>query len=597
MQRKPFLFIAALIGLVSACDQAKQPTGTTPEPPPAPLPFGVYEFRVTGIGGSNPSLSVEQLDMNGRPLTSSSGANLDLTKFGGLFISPHSVSTFLDGPGRSVQRYITMTYQVRNASGSPRNNVTFIAYSGTSSIEGTPFTFVKKFDGNPASFAFASRIVPTGTTGTGEGLQLISPFPDALQVFTEAEVAAIPPPADAETVFPYGFTVRNVNDPSTRTLPVATDVNDFDGVVTFAFRLPLSNEPENDVFSLAFKMIGVEDTEVRLTESIEEAQDTGAVRRLRARAASLGATTVTVLNGSSAMAPSIVDYPGQRQICSVRTAGTAAAPTTFITTPGTYTHLAVLNPGESLDSCAAYFRTGTPSRPAPNVPYTVTLKAVDRYGNLKNTEVDTVHLEVGAGSAPAVLSGPIALVGGSATRNVTYSNYGSSLLYAVGRRKRGERLLDIFGVTRVWSAGAGTTDWSNGANWQFGAAPMTQDSVQIPTTPTGGGGVIFPQLVSNVTIRGIEVGDTPALIALGPFDLTAFANVQTGTGSITNTTGRLFLAGTAMTIGSTIGAANGPVLRVTGTYSLTSNVSARAPLQVDAGRITASTYRLQASSY
>ena len=36
------------------------------------------------------------------------------------------------------------------------------------------------------------------------------------------------------------------------------------------------------------------------------------------------ATTTTVLNGSPAADPFVTDYPGQRQICSARVAGTAA---------------------------------------------------------------------------------------------------------------------------------------------------------------------------------------------------------------------------------------------------------------------------------
>jgi hypothetical protein len=36
---------------------------------------------------------------------------------------------------------------------------------------------------------------------------------------------------------------------------------------------------------------------------------------------------------------------------------------------------------------------------------------------------------------------------------------------------------------------------------------------------------------------------------------------------------------------------------VTGTYSLSNNVNARAAIQVDAGRLTVSALRLQADSY
>jgi hypothetical protein len=79
-------------------------------------------------------------------------------------------------------------------------------------------------------------------------------------------------------------------------------------------------------------------------------------------------------------------------------------------------------------------------------------------------------------------------------------------------------------------------------------------------------------------------------ISLGAFDLTSYGNVTSATtGGITNTSGRLFLSGTASTVTGKV-----PVIRVTGTYSLTGNVNARAPIQVDAGRLTVSALRLQA---
>src|SRR6185436_10049898 len=119
-------------------------------------------------------------------------------------------------------------------------------------------------------------------------------------------------------------------------------------------------------------------------------QDTGAVRRLKDRITTLGATTTTVLNGSPATDPTVTDYTGQRQICGVRTAGTSGSPTTFMTSPAGYSQLFLLRGGESLDTCAAYFRTGTPARPSLNNSFSISLRAMDRYGNQK-TVVDTVR--------------------------------------------------------------------------------------------------------------------------------------------------------------------------------------------------------------
>jgi hypothetical protein len=98
-------------------------------------------------------------------------------------------------------------------------------------------------------------------------------------------------------------------------------------------------------------------------------------------------------------------------------------------------------------------------------------------------------------------------------------------------------------------------------------------------------------LAANVTVMGVTVEDV-AIIGMNAFDLTANANVSAGlTGGITSTTGRLILGGTAMTVQGRL-----PRLRVTGTYSLSANVTARAPVEVAAGRLTSSTYRLQAEN-
>jgi len=99
-------------------------------------------------------------------------------------------------------------------------------------------------------------------------------------------------------------------------------------------------------------------------------------------------------------------------------------------------------------------------------------------------------------------------------------------------------------------------------------------------------GVNLSGNLAGVTVENV------ATISLGAFDMTASANVATGTsGGITNTSGRLFLSGVARTVEGKV-----PVLRVTGTYSLSANLTARAPIQVDAGRLTVSALRLQADA-
>jgi hypothetical protein len=581
------LLVIALLALGACTDRVTDPAvdpggKTDPEPKPAPIPLGVYEVVLTGLDGSDGANLSKAVAVPAGP---SDALNPVAT---GITLEQVSFSSFTEGArGQGGHRYISVTFRVRNATGSAVSNLTYIPVMRATTIAGTPFSSLVLFNGSTASASIAQNMVPTGAAFLGEDLSLRTRYIDVLQAFTEAEVAAIALPAGVTGIFPYGFVVSNPTSTTNRTLPNATDPNEYSGMVTFAFRFPLQASANADPFTVAFQVLAVQDTETRITESMEEGQDTSAVRRIRERATSLGATTTTVLNGSTAAAPEIADYPGQRQLCSVRTAGTAASPTRFINNPAAYTQLAVLYSGENMNACNAYFRGGTANRPATNVPFNVTLKAVDHYGNVITTAVDTVVLQQQSGP-PVTLTPRAALVGGERGLQVTYADYGTSALQGVGRRNRGSRGLLVAGVTRTWTAGPlGTsTDWHIGANWSPAAAPMSLDSVVVPAAAP-----VDPVLAANVSILGVTVEDG-ATISLNAFDLTAGGNVFTGlTGGITNTTGRLVLTGTAKTIQGRV-----PRLRVSGTYSLTGNLTARAPIQVDAGRLTAGTYRLQAES-
>jgi hypothetical protein len=137
-------------------------------------------------------------------------------------------------------------------------------------------------------------------------------------------------------------------------------------------------------------------------------------------------------------------------------------------------------------------------------------------------------------------------------------------------------------VTRIWT-GAVSTDWNTGENWTGGLAPGLQDTVVIPTDLPA-----YPLLVQNVSIAGVTVQDG-AELNLGAFDLTASGDVETGaTGGIVGT-GRLILTGTARTVRGRL-----PRMRVTGTYSLTGDVTARSPVEVAKGRLTDSGWRIDA---
>lgn len=588
--RAPFLSLLLLLAAAACADEA--PTAVPREPEGGPIPLGVYEFTVTGIGGAEPSASAAMLDM---PMPVTGGASAALSAVDGFNIEEVSTNTVSEGGRGRGYRYVAVNMRVRNTSGAPMNNVTFIPVLGGNAIAGTPFVKMLKFDGSQADTLVALRTVPSGLVTITDNGEMRSPQQDVLQVFEESEVAAIPLPAGVTGIFPYGFVLRSKLSASNRLIPANTDLNQFDGLLTFSFRIPLqrhdagtTNGATKDAFSFTFRMMAIQDTEVRLTESIEEGQDSSAVRRLRARATAMGATTVTVLNGSPAADPSVSDYPGQRQICSIRTAGAAGSPRTTINTRAEFVRLAVLRPGEAIDSCAPHFRSGTPGRPATNVAFPLTVAAVDRYGNLIGVTGDSVQLSSISGP-PGDFGPETRMEGGLATINVTYTDYGKSVLRATARRSDGVQSLVVAGVTRTWTGGGGTTDWHTGANWAGGAVPMSQDSVLIPEAAS-----LNPVLAANVSIQGVTV-EAGALISLNSFDLTAGGDVSASTNSgqgITNTTGRLVLAGTARTVTGRL-----PRLRVTGTYSLVGNVTARAPLEVSAGRLTNATYRVQFESF
>lgn len=582
--------------LAAAClDDA--PTAVQPPPKPGPevpLPLGVYEFEVTGIGGSQPSASVAPVPMD---MPGPAGVNASLTATGDVLrIEDLAVNSVTEGGRTRGHRYVTITYRVRNSSGTVLNNVTLLPVKSVNTLAGTPFLEMLKFNGTSVDTTVMKKTVPTGQIMIGDNSEMLSPVQDVLQVFDEAEVAAIPRPVGIQDVFPYGYVVRSRLSQSNRTLPVIADMNQFDGLLSISYRIPLqphdagtTNGATKDAFTFKIRMLAVQDSETRLTESMEEAQDTAALRRLRARATALGATTVTVLNGSPSVDPSVADYPGQRQICSARTAGPAGAPTGTIDAPADHVGFAILRPGESMHSCGAYFRTGTPQRPATNVPFPLTIVAVDRYGHVLAAITDTMRFENVSG--PSVVFGtPARLVFGTVTIPVTYTDYGTSVLRTVGKRFQGSSgPIPVAGVTRTWTAGAGTTDWHTGANWNGGAVPMSLDSVFVPDSVS-----LDPVLAANVSVMGVTV-EAGAVISLGAFDLTAGGDVSASTNSgqgITNTTGRLILAGTARTVTGRL-----PRIRVTGTYSLAGNVTARAPLEVSAGRLTNATYRVQFESF
>ncbi len=574
---------ALLLLAAAACGDEHPTAGPGTGPRPEVRPVGLVEVTISGIGTSRtnaaagaPSFAVT------RP------QNGDASGDGSIQMEAISSGSFTQGTrGVDGARYLWATFRVRNADAAgtpyntPRQNLTFLAVTSAGTAAGTPFTALTRFDGSAAAGAVAPMVVPTGAVALDDSAKLEARRADVLQVLTEAEAAAVPRPGGVLDVLPYGFVVSNPNSATSRTLPANPAPNQWDGLVTFAFRVPLqanapstTNGPTKDPFSIRLLLLAVDDGETRVTESMEE-QDAAARADVAARAAALGATTVTVLAGS----PS-VSYPGQRQVCTVRVAGPSGAPTTTVTAPGPYTRLGVYRPGETIDACLPDFRGGTVARPATGLPYTVNVYAMDRYGNMLTAAADTVQMGSSAGST--VLPAPAGLVAGQRGFTVTYMDYGVPTLMATGRRFMGSVPVNVFGITRTWT-GDVSTDWHSGGNWSDGVVPMSQDTAIIPA-----GRPNYPVLVQNTAIGGLYVADGTT-VTINSFNLTATSSLSTGlTGGITNTSGQVLLTGTAKTVRGIV-----PSIRVLGTYSLDGNLTTRLRGRVELGRLRNERYRIR----
>jgi hypothetical protein len=344
--------LLASLGLVfalAACgDSPTQPSvGEEPEPPRTGS-LGLVEVTISGLGEgaelSTSALSVASLadlrTAHAAGITRGNGpiqpALIPPALPGGdgrIQLEPVSTGSFTLGRrGEGGVRYVSATYRVRNAQGdgtphpTPRRNLTFLAVATNGTGGGTAISTLRRFDGSAAASAIAATILPTGAVrlDPAQG-EVVPAASDVLQVLTEAEVDAIDltDHPGITTVFPYGFVVRNPDDAATRTLPADPAPNQFDGLVTFAFRVPLQDKVADDPFTLSIIFLAVDDDEVRITQSLEE-QSAEAQAAFEARAAALGASLITVLPGSG--------YMGEpsRPICSVRTAGTPDAPTGYL---------------------------------------------------------------------------------------------------------------------------------------------------------------------------------------------------------------------------------------------------------------------------
>lgn len=316
-----------------ACACADLPSEPAEQRLPESRTLGLLEISLSGIGTPQMRASAAP------PSTTDGGARLTLTPVSesgrsGIQLRALSSGTFTYGVRGAAgsYRYVFVTFEVRNASTggvaytTARKNLTFIAVSTSATISGTAVKEILKFDGTPASTSDAQNWIPTGAAYLTIPQTISALSADVLQVFTETEAASFGVPAGV-TAFPYGFMTRHATATDTRTLPANPAAGVYDGFVTFAFKVPLPMAQSNDPYSVKLMVMAVDDSETRVTQSVEE-RDASSQAAFEAKVTALSATGVTLLSGGS--------YSGtvtKRTLCGVRASGTAAVPIAYVNGP------------------------------------------------------------------------------------------------------------------------------------------------------------------------------------------------------------------------------------------------------------------------
>lgn len=435
--------LALLLATLSCRDM---PTAAPPALEPEPAVgnvVGVVEMRVSvvGPGAVNASATVHEpgnLSLDG-PQFALTEVPAQGNAHGPILEMLPGAGSFTHGaPGAGGYRYVFASAKVRNAGvnrsvtppdtvafTTPRRNLTMIAIevparSGFTGIPGTPFTNLRKFDGAAANPAIAEGIIPTGAVRQTLTGGITTHSPDAMQVFTEAEAAAA---SNFHSAFPYGFIIQHRTDPSTRTLAANPAANQYDGIISLGLKIPLQANPKDDVYGFSMFFVLREDSETRITQSIEE-QDAAGQAAFEARVAALatgpgGLSGVTLLPGGSYNGTVAVPV---RRLCGVRIAGTVGSPTNTFGggASGTCPSLTTVSPNVGLrGTTVGVTLTGT------NFVSGATTVAVSGSGvSVNSVTVSsatslTANFVIDAGAAPGARTVTVTTAGGTSSRTFT----------------------------------------------------------------------------------------------------------------------------------------------------------------------------------
>ncbi|MDZ7704660.1 MAG: choice-of-anchor Q domain-containing protein [Trueperaceae bacterium] len=326
---RTLLLVAVSVLLLAACTRSPAPEASVPG---APDTFrGLAQITFSDLNSDQP-----QSQMTFHPLSGVEGQALTALT-GGLELGTVTPGGFTfngvttdDCDNTGGTRFLYASYEVRNADMSgaaytvARKNLTFLAIDNNGADYGdNAVASLSDAGGNlfapddATAIDFANCLKPTHQTESdGTGLQVVPNGAD-MQVFTESEISGLGliGTGTISNVFPYGYVVRNTA--GGRTLAASPAAGQFDGVITFAVRVPDSDTNFPQSFSLWFYVF--ENDETFVTEDLTE-QGSGTAE---VRADTLDASTPIRLLGNSSTTPT--GNPTNR-LCQVRTSGTDASP-------------------------------------------------------------------------------------------------------------------------------------------------------------------------------------------------------------------------------------------------------------------------------
>lgn len=339
----PILLILIPTLIATSCSDSPL-TPVEEKPPLKAADFGLMEVTISGLGTGNMTASAHFLESKTAFNLSQPSGSVGPTD-GTIQMESVSNGSFTYGTrGSGGVRYFFATFKVRNANAdgeiytNVRHNLTFLAVDTDQTYGITAISTLRLFDGTEltgaGAQAIAAGIFPTGAARLYFDGSVQPNFVDALQVYTESQIAAFTPPSSVNNIFPYGFITRSPNTTSfTRHLPGFPAPDQFDGRVTFAFKIPLQAQANQDPFEITAIFLPVDDSETHITQSLEE-QNVKGNALLFERTNNLFTGYITTFPGNT--------YRGKNTIlCTpVRVTGPAGSPaTTLFPTPPTFVSL------------------------------------------------------------------------------------------------------------------------------------------------------------------------------------------------------------------------------------------------------------------